>query len=239
MNLGRLLPSSRAYSSFFTKPGGRGYFNPSKPPKPLPKRTLNGAADGLATAPEAEPVGAAELKKESAKAPTPLPQGTLLAQLGLQPPPLKPHPDLTLHDLRVHEFFSRQGLLVHLHDPPSIWRQPTQQQQSLEQPSNEEPPSSLSHDSEADVARALTHALCMNRAGAAISWERTLKNLGLDMSQDSERVASHLELANELNEIKLDSTRRKKRKKMKKHKLKKRRKVCFCSVSFLSRTHAL
>lgn len=58
----------------------------------------------------------------------------------------------------------------------------------------------------------------MSKAGATMSWEATLKHLGLDVSKDADRVNLQEQFDKEWNEVLLDSTKRKRRKKMKKHK---------------------
>ncbi|KAG5720568.1 hypothetical protein E4T56_gene5768, partial [Termitomyces sp. T112] len=78
-------------------------------------------------------------------------------------------------------------------------------------------------DADAAAARQLTRAITMSHAGAAVSWEQTLRRLGLDVDKD--RIEMQEKLDKEWREVLMDSTKRKRRKKMKKHKLKKRRKA--------------
>jgi len=78
-------------------------------------------------------------------------------------------------------------------------------------------------DGDAVAARQLHHAMTMHRVGGIVSWEETLKTLGLDVSQDAERVQLREQWEREWEEVRMDSVKRKRKKKMKKHKLKKRR----------------
>jgi len=80
-------------------------------------------------------------------------------------------------------------------------------------------------DADAEAARQLTRALTLNKAGATVSWEETLKTLGLDVSKEAERVNLQQQFEKDWEDVMLDSTKRKRRKKMKKHKLKKRRRA--------------
>jgi hypothetical protein len=58
----------------------------------------------------------------------------------------------------------------------------------------------------------------MNKAVATVSWEGTLKTLGLDVSKEAERVNLQEQFEKDWEDVMLDSTKRKRRKKMKKHK---------------------
>lgn len=73
-------------------------------------------------------------------------------------------------------------------------------------------------DADAEAARQLTRALTMAKAGATVSWEDTLKHLGLDVSKEVDRVALKKQLDKDWEDVLMDSTKRKRRKKMKKHK---------------------
>lgn len=73
-------------------------------------------------------------------------------------------------------------------------------------------------DADAEAARQLTRALTMSKAGATVSWEDTLKKLGLDVSKDADRVNLREQFEREWEDVMMDSTKRKRRKKMKKHK---------------------
>lgn len=73
-------------------------------------------------------------------------------------------------------------------------------------------------DGDTEAARQLHHTMTMNRVGAVVSWEETLRTLGLDVSKDAERVQLQEQWDREWEEVMLDSVKRKRRKKMKKHK---------------------
>jgi len=68
---------------------------------------------------------------------------------------------------------------------------------------------------EAEAARWLTRSLFVHRVGGAMAWAEQLKAWG---------DAQANEVVQGVEEIVMDSTKRKRRKKMSKHKLKKRRK---------------
>ena len=57
--------------------------------------------------------------------------------------------------------------------------------------------------------------MVVNRVGASLAWEETLRRLGLD---DAAGRAEEVSLAEAEFDAYMDSTKRKKRKKMKKHK---------------------
>lgn len=83
-------------------------------------------------------------------------------------------------------------------------------------------------DADAETARLLSRALTMTKAGATVSWEETLKTLGLDVAKEAERANLQQQFEKDwenVEDVKMDSTKRKRRKKMKKHKLKKRRRA--------------
>ena len=75
--------------------------------------------------------------------------------------------------------------------------------------------SGLSEDADADTARQLARAMVVQRVGASLAWDETLRKLGLD---DSAGRAAEISLAEAEFEMYMDSTKRKRRKKMKKHK---------------------
>jgi len=79
-------------------------------------------------------------------------------------------------------------------------------------------------DADAEAARQLTRALTMARAGATVSWETTLRRLGVDVDSAANDLRA-TEWNQEWEDILADSVKRKRRKKMKKHKLRKRRKL--------------
>jgi len=61
----------------------------------------------------------------------------------------------------------------------------------------------------------------MNAVSSAVSWDATLRRLGLHPTENTAAAA----LEGQGLSVELDSTQRKRRKKMKKHKLKKRRRL--------------
>jgi hypothetical protein len=77
-------------------------------------------------------------------------------------------------------------------------------------------PTEATPEADAEAARQLARALVINRVGAAITWEETLRKLGMDV--DGDLTGPRDSISKELEEVLLDSTRRKRRKKMKKHK---------------------
>lgn len=73
-------------------------------------------------------------------------------------------------------------------------------------------------DADAETARLLSRALTMTKAGATVSWEETLKTLGLDVAKEAERADLQQQFEKDWEDVRMDSTKRKRRKKMKKHK---------------------
>ena len=72
-----------------------------------------------------------------------------------------------------------------------------------------EDPPETTPEADADTARLLARTLAMNAVSSAVSWEATLRRLGLNRVEDPSLGGPSIEL---------DSTQRKRRKKMKKHK---------------------
>lgn len=58
----------------------------------------------------------------------------------------------------------------------------------------------------------------MSKASATVSWEDTLKSLGLDVSKEADRITLKQQFEQDWEDVLMDSTKRKRRKKMKKHK---------------------
>ncbi|KAJ7172256.1 hypothetical protein C8R46DRAFT_142108 [Mycena filopes] len=162
------------------------------------------------------------------------------------PEGLPTHPMLEPEVFQLHQFFSIHRPLLLLADPTSILRSPHPAQPLFprqgyeshsrlpESPVGGSPAAmELPVDSDAEAARQLTRALTMTRAGATTSWENTLRRLGMDVDMaaaDLRAVEWDQEWEDILAEstgqdIRADSTKRKRRKKMKKHKLRKRRKL--------------
>ncbi|KAG6820638.1 hypothetical protein H0H93_013837 [Arthromyces matolae] len=129
------------------------------------------------------------------------------------------HPTITAKDFKLHQFFSLHRPLLLLSQPHAImdsanaFSLPHKDVTEFEG-FNSTPEwlldefSEATADADAAAARQLARAMTMNHAGAAVSWEQTLKRLGLDVEKD--RVG--------LQEVMMDSTKRKRKKKMKKHK---------------------
>ncbi|KAF9053056.1 hypothetical protein BJ165DRAFT_1445123 [Panaeolus papilionaceus] len=133
-------------------------------------------------------------------------------------------------DFKIHQFFSMHRPLLLINQPPSIFR-PIPPNHPITSPLQPEVEDAIRQkyglgglssesfiDADAEAARQLTRALTMSKAGATMSWEATLKHLGLDVSKDADRVNLQEQFDKEWNEVLLDSTKRKRRKKMKKHK---------------------
>lgn len=140
--------------------------------------------------------------------------------------PLAPvHPRISSQDLKLHQFFSLHRPLLTISQPP------TSLFESYPSPfpiiSDNPPPQTAnfgsmegesleaSPEADADAARQLARAIVVNRVGASIAWEETLKRLGLDVTSGR---AEEVSLAEAEFEMYMDSTKRKRRKKMKKHK---------------------
>jgi len=161
----------------------------------------------------------------------------LAASAVRQPEGVPAHPLVAPNDLQLHQFFSLQRPLLLLSDPPSILQSPDPSvplfpraqykcesllpdgiighlHEAMRQPA----------DPDAEAARQLTRALTMTRAGATISWENTLRRLGVDVELHAQAVNA-AEWNQEWEDILADSTKRKRRHKMKKHKLRKRRRL--------------
>lgn len=164
---------------------------------------------------------------------------SLLGELNAQAQPMLQHPTLSAKDLKLHQFFAIGRPLLLLSQPASILRPVPagaplfstvahlDQQAQMHRQKNLEAlglglgldaPVDPFLDADAEAARQLTRALTMNKAAAALSWENTLRQLGLDVSKDADRVNLPQQFARDWEEILADSTKRKRRKKMKKHK---------------------
>lgn len=164
----------------------------------------------------------------------------------LEPPQHRmPIQSISPKDFKMHQFFSLHRPLLLISQPSTLFREVPFNHTLLQRP----PPSDADiHqgvmqaisglglpsfgtsdafllDADAEAARQLTRALTMTKASATVSWEGTLKTLGLDVSKESERVNLQEQFDKDWEEVMLDSTKRKRRKKMKKHKLKKRRRA--------------
>ena len=147
------------------------------------------------------------------------------------------HPAPSSADFKLHQFFSLHRPLLLLHNPPSLFTpgpsfdsivsqsanaNTSLGQQQAKQPVSvfEDYPAEAHLDADAVAARQLGRALAMSRIGAAVSWESTLKHLGLDPSSEAERAGAQVQMDKDWEDVQilLDSTKRKRSKKMKKHK---------------------
>ena len=231
-----IQPSSRRAYSLFSKPPGGRFFNSSKPPKVVPPASAKSAtrveagtanndtqqqaqqqqstSSHLPDDPSASPSSAAPSQQSSSQAP-PLPS------LSSAPTALASHPLLSAPDLRLHQFFALHRPLVLSQPPTALFdtpptlalgpappRAPTTAAAS--QATLDDPPETTP-EADADTARLLARTQAMNAVGSAVSWEATLRRLGLKPAEVD--VAALEGLA-----VELDSTKRKRRKKMKKHK---------------------
>ncbi|KNZ79406.1 hypothetical protein J132_10262 [Termitomyces sp. J132] len=139
----------------------------------------------------------------------------------------QPHPAVNPKDFKLHQFFSLHRPLLLLSRPHSIFES-ANASSFLPDEVNAETYTTTPQwlfddfpeataDADAAAARQLTRAITMSHAGAAVSWEQTLRRLGLDVDKD--RIEMQEKLDKEWREVLMDSTKRKRRKKMKKHKL--------------------
>ena len=139
---------------------------------------------------------------------------------------LASHPPLNASDLRLHQFFALHRPLVlsqpaaalfdtsstlvlgptNTQVPPSTGAAPV--------PTTLDNPLETTPEADADTARLLARTLAMNAVNSSVSWDDTLRRLGLNPAEG--RAAENAAL--EGLAVKLDSTQRKRRKKMKKHK---------------------
>ena len=238
---GLLRPAAgarRAYS-VFSKPGGGGYFSSSKAPKAVPPSSKtkkvdtssNPNADNASPSsptskddPSSLNPGVASHADTSSSPSSPPAFAALTA-----PSPFAPvHPHVSPKDLKLHQFFSLHRPLLTLGQVPATLFD------SHASPFPPPPPAPAhglglgaspfadealqpfaAGDADADAARQLARAMVVNRVGASLAWEETLRRLGLD---DAAGRAEEVSLAEAEFDAYMDSTKRKKRKKMKKHK---------------------
>ncbi|KAI0313337.1 hypothetical protein OF83DRAFT_1065651 [Amylostereum chailletii] len=211
---------ARAYSVFSSKSGGGRYFNSAKPPKVVPPVKANtssrtDAPSSSVAASDAAPEDDALPGKETVpvSSASPAPHTSPFFAMPSYPP-------LSAQDLRLHQFFSLHRPLF-LYQSPSTLFEPSlpfslgpAHEAAAQEPRTIDNPPEASPEADTDTARQLARALAMNRVGATISWEDTLRHMGLDLNV--ERGQEQMDLA--ALQVRLDSTKRKKRKKMKKHK---------------------
>ncbi|KXN91483.1 hypothetical protein AN958_00745 [Leucoagaricus sp. SymC.cos] len=232
--LNRIPATRRPYSSF----GGGGYFNSSRPAR-SPVATAKSKSDSSDRTPKDSSSKASTAKSaQSYNAPNPYHNY------------LTPHPTVNSKDFKIHQFFSLYRPLLLISNPPSIFtpaspdaplfrfleNAPTTASAAAEDELPLSPFTSLNldgtfggstlpADGDAEAARQLHYAMTMNTVGATVDWEETLKTLGINLSNDQERVKLQEQWDREWEEVMMDSVKRKRRKKMKKHKLKKRRRA--------------
>lgn len=234
--------SRRSFSSYFSsKAGGGRYFNSAKPGKPGVVAANGAPKPDTAAAAEAQPDGSVQsipsspLAEPQAAPSTPATATTAAVE---SPSPLTtsshmPPLAVSAKDFKMHQFFALHRPLLLIGQPAALFRGVAHGQPLLTRGAPAPQPGLGSGlglglgldapldplvDADAEAARQLTRALTVARAEAALSWERTLKHLGLDVAQDADRVGLPAQFAREWAEVLLDSTKRKRRKKMKKHK---------------------
>ncbi|PSR83062.1 hypothetical protein PHLCEN_2v5866 [Hermanssonia centrifuga] len=221
----RPLPAARRAYSVFTKPGGGRYFNSSKPLTSATNSTKNKAETPATGNADAASPGTTvdESKVPQATASMSTEAVSVSPMLGVNFTPFPIHPPVNPHDLKLHQFFSLHRPLLTISQPvSSIFEAsaspfafpPAVNADTANLVSIDDPPEA-SPESDADAARQLARALVANRVGAALSWESTLKRLGLDVTEGR---AEEVSLAQAEFDMYMDSTKRKRRKKMKKHK---------------------
>lgn len=231
----RPLPATRRAYSVFSPPGGGRYFNSAKPPKVV-AQAKKGKVDATTSG---DATSSASTKEEVTPSPSPpaspittepSPLASIsLPRLNAAPQPV--HPPLNPQEFKVHQFFALHRPLLTISQPTSlifdsslpftIPPPPVNHADSGNNSMLDDPPEA-SPDADADAARQLARAFVVNRIGASLSWEDTLKRLGLN--QEDGRAAE-VSTAEAEYEAYMDSTKRKRRKKMKNHKLKKRRRL--------------
>lgn len=156
--------------------------------------------------------------------------------------PFNPHPFVNTKDFKIHQFFSLHRPLLLISNPPSMFTPPPASAPLLRSSSLDSLTSktiggdvlspspsgvlnldgtygyNVNVDEDVETARQLHYVITKNRVGAVAEWETVLKKMGLDMSQDAERVQLREQMDKEWEEVLMDSVKRKRKKKMKKHK---------------------
>lgn len=242
----RPLPaSSRAYSFFSRSGGGGRYFTSSKVPKAVvaskaatPKAEPTPEHDAQQTSPASanpSPVVNTADKPSTASSQTSstaAPQAPATTEVSYRASDSillqsQTHPVLNARDFKLHQFFSLHRPLLLLSQPHTILDS-AHASSFLPSEINEAETyittpqwlldefSEAAADADAATAHQLARAITMTHAGAAVSWEQTLRRLGLVEKDD---VAPEQEKQeNKSQDVVMDSTKRKRRKKMKKHK---------------------
>ncbi|KAH9989958.1 hypothetical protein BJV77DRAFT_644378 [Russula vinacea] len=228
--------STRSYSLFSKPPGGR-FFNSSKPPKVVPPATASAKSptrvDASSANGDTQQQQSSSLPDDPSTTTATPPSNATPAAPALPTPSTAPialasHPPLSAPDLRLHQFFSQHRPLV-LSQPattlfdscPTLALNPSPPHgstitntilASVPQGTLEDPPETTP-EADADTARLLARTLAMNAVSSAVSWDATLRRLGLQPAENTAAALGSQGLT-----IELDSTKRKRRKKMKKHK---------------------
>ncbi|CDO73563.1 hypothetical protein BN946_scf185014.g33 [Trametes cinnabarina] len=209
----------RAYSAF-SKPGGGRFFVPAKHLKdaPSPSKTNVDSPNGESAASSVD-----ESTAMSSGAPMTAEASPVPSTLSATPQYIPVHPRINAQDLKIHQFFSLHRPLLTISQPPSslfeshstIFPLSPSSSSEFSYPGNYEESADVSPEADADAARQLARAMVVNRIGASLAWEETLKRLGLDVTSGR---AEEVSMAEAEFEMYMDSTKRKRRKKMKKHK---------------------
>ncbi|KAI0636692.1 hypothetical protein C8Q77DRAFT_518513 [Trametes polyzona] len=207
----------RAYSAF-SKPGGGRFFVPAKHLKDAPstgKTNVDSPNGDVSATPSKDDAGPMNPQNADASiSPTNLTMSSHFTPV---------HPRIHPQDLKLHQFFSLHRPLLTLSQPPSalfeshssLFPAPPTAAPEGAKYGNLEESAEASPEADADAARQLARAMVVNRIGASLAWEDTLKRLGLDVTSGR---AEEVSMAEAEFELYMDSTKRKRRKKMKKHK---------------------
>ena len=236
-----IQPSSRRAYSLFSKPPGGRFFNSSKPPKVVPAASAKSPTrveagtpnnNSNSNDPQQASSSSPSPPDDPSAPPSPVPSASaphspsLPGFTSAAPTVLASHPPLNASDLRLHQFFALHRPLVlsqpaaalfdtsstlvlgptNTQVPPSTGAAPV--------PTTLDNPLETTPEADADTARLLARTLAMNAVNSSVSWDDTLRRLGLNPAEG--RAAENAAL--EGLAVKLDSTQRKRRKKMKKHK---------------------
>ena len=227
-------PSSRRAYSLFSKPPGGRFFNSSKPPKVVPGANANSAKSPTrveASTPNNnnDPQQADDPSTPPSPVPSTAPalQAVSTTTCSAAPTVLASHPPLSAPDLRLHQFFSQHRPLV-LSQPASALfdasstlvlgthtQAPPLPSTTSTAPATLDNPPETTPEADADTARLLARTLAMNAVNSSVSWDATLRRLGLNPAEGRDAAEN---AALEGLAVRLDSTHRKRRKKMKKHK---------------------
>ena len=223
--------STRAYSLFSKPPGGR-FFNSAKPPKVVPSasaksptRVEAGTANNNTNSNDPQQPSSSSSSSppdDSSVPPSPVPSASPqpTPAYASAPTVLASHPPLSAPDLRLHQFFAQHRPLV-LSQPAAVLFDasstlvlgpmiPTPAPAAL--PVTLDNPPETTPEADADTARLLARSLAMNAVSSSVSWDATLRRLGLNPAE------GRVDAAVEGPAVDLDSTKRKRRRKMKKHK---------------------